>query len=40
MIYFFAGGTIYLFDLASQALQMVGQVNDTIVGASAAACIH
>jgi len=39
-IYFFAGGTIYLFDLASQALQMVGQVNDTIVGASAAACIH
>jgi hypothetical protein len=41
-LFFFGGsqGTIYQYDLTTKQLTMVGQVNDSIVGASAAACIH
>jgi len=41
-IFFFGGteGSIYSFDLASQTVTNVAQVNDIIVGASAADCIH
>jgi hypothetical protein len=41
-LYFFGGtqGTIYHYDLTTKQLSTVGQVNDIIVGASAAACIH
>jgi hypothetical protein len=41
-LYFFGGpqGTISLYDLTTKQLSTVGQVNDSIVGASAAACIH
>ncbi len=39
---FFFGGTttIYQYDLTTKNLTVVGQVNDEIVGASAADCIH
>jgi hypothetical protein len=39
-LYFFADSQVSRYDLASKQLSIVGNVGDSIVGASAAACIH
>jgi hypothetical protein len=39
-IYFFAGGAVSQYDLATQTLTPVGNVGIEVVGASAAPCIH
>lgn len=39
-LYFFAGGSVSEYDLATHTLTNVGQVGVDVVGASAAPCIH